>query len=411
MSPLGMKRGQVHLPGCVTGELTQNRQGKAIWTPDPAWEQRDQLPRLGFDFLRSPGPRIVHQDEVPPWFENLLPKRESPSRARLTSLFGLRGDQSFPLLMALGTELPGALDIRPPATAEGSPPDAEEALRPSSLAGMQLKFSMSMVNERLTLGVRSRHREWIVKFPGEYEELAEVETATMSWASQAGFEVPRHQTVPFDELEGIPDGWVNRTPFVFAIERFDRRLDGTRVHHEDLCQALGLRPLNKYGDRPTSVRYEGVLRFIHDACGESSGREFARRFGFMIASGNTDAHLKNWGLLWGDRVRPGLVPCYDLVCSIAWEKLGWQRRGGPRLALRIGTTHRFADLDDELLDQFSTETGHSWAGEEIRAGLELARNAYQVIRSPIPPRMDQALREHWNRVPLLKRLGPLHSAL
>lgn len=43
------------------------------------------------------------------------------------------------------------------------------------------------------------------------------------------------------------------------MERFDRRSDGSRVHHEDLCQALGFRPLNKYGDHDDAIRFEGVF--------------------------------------------------------------------------------------------------------------------------------------------------------
>lgn len=428
------KQGRVELPGLTTGRLTQDRYGRSQWLPDPVWEQRGQIPRLGLDFLRTPGSRTVNQD-LPPWFENLLPERESALRMRLTSIYGLRDGQSFELLMKLGRQLPGAVEVRPDSEADegialegedrssrltgeaAGSPDSEEGTQLSSLSGVQLKFSMSMVNERLSFGAHSAKNEWIVKFPGNYEELAELETATMSWASQAGFEVPRHRTVPFEELEGIPEGWVERTPSVFAVERFDRRPDGTRVHHEDFCQALGLRPLNKYGEYPgekhgkraAGFSYDGVFRFVHDACGESGSREFARRLGFMIASGNTDAHLKNWGLLWGDRVRPALVPCYDLVCTIGWEKVGWGRRGGPRLALRMGTTHRFADIDDELLERLSVEAGCAWAAQEIRAGAESARNAFPVVRCPIPRRMVEALGEHWSRVPILRRLGPLRA--
>ncbi len=430
----GRKQGRVELPGVTTGRLIQDRYGRSHWLPDEAWERRGQVPRLGLDFLRRPGPRTANQD-LPSWFENLLPERESLLRMRLTSIYGLRDGQSFELLMALGRQLPGAVEVRPDSGAHAAGPLEREGQdgpvagggwiageageeRLSSLSGVQLKFSMSMINERLSFGARSGGSEWIVKFPGNYDELAELEAATMSWASQAGFDVPPHRTVPFDELQGIPEGWVERSPSVFSVERFDRRPDGTRVHHEDLCQALGLRPLNKYGEypterlgeRPVGISYDGVLRFVHDACGENGGRELARRLGFMIASGNTDAHLKNWGLLWGDRVRPTLVPCYDLVCTIAWEKVGWQRRGGPHLALRMGTTHRFADIDEQLLERVSTSSGCAWIAEEVVAGAERARDAFPVLRCPIPRRMQEALREHWSRVPILRRLGPLQAA-
>lgn len=426
MTSFAVRRLQVHLPSRTTGELYQDGYGSTHWVPEPSWA-RTQLPRLGLDFYRAPGRRQVAQD-LPPWFENLLPERESPLRARLTAMFGLRDGQSLRLVEALGRELPGAVEVRPASEgsshSEGSSrelenpvlqgtrrdpsPDEDHPPRPSSLAGIQLKASMSMVGDHLTFGVRSKAgSEWIVKFPGEHAELSEVETATMTWAKQAGFDVPHHCTMPFDALQELPQGWVESSPTIFAIQRFDRRPDGTRVHHEDLCQALGFRPLDKYGDRPPhTIHYEGALKLVLDACGESSARELARRLGFVIASGNTDAHLKNWGLLWGDRVRPDLTPCYDLVCTIAWERYGWQRQGGPRLALWFGTTHRFADIGEEMLNRFAASAQAPWAAEEIHAGIVAARDTLRWIRAPVPQRMREALVEHWKRVPLLRRFAP-----
>ncbi|MFO0756635.1 MAG: HipA domain-containing protein [Byssovorax sp.] len=272
---------------------------------------------------------------------------------------------------------------------------------------MQLKFSMSMVNERLTLAARGRDGIWIVKIAGsEYDELAEVEAATMTWAKLAGFDVPQHFTVPFDHLDGIPPGWTDSFAPAFAIRRFDRRDDGSKIHQEDLCQALDLRPGNKFGERPR-VSFEGALRLVHDACGENDGREMARRIGFMIASGNTDAHLKNWGLLWGERTRPALAPCYDLVTTIAWERFGWQRRGGPTLALRLGGETFFRLLNEPALDTCSKNSGYSWAKSEIIEGIERSRDTWSHVLSAAPMRMRKALEEHWEAVPLLAVMGPL----
>lgn len=413
----GKRSVPILLSGLPVGQLSQERHGGCRWLPEARWVRGGQVPRLSFDFLRDPAGRRSQQ-ELPPWFENLLPERESALRARLAQAYDLREGQSYRLLLALGAELPGAVAVgspedslpessprEAPDSAGGSPPEPH---RFSSLAGMQLKCSMSMINERLAFGVRSGYREWIVKFPGNYPDLVEVEVATMDWARRAGLDVPVHQAVPVERLDGIPEGWQD-TPSasVFAIARFDRREDGSRIHHEDLCQALGLRPMFKYGDGSPGIRFEGVLRFLVDACGEEEGREFARRLGFMIACGNTDAHLKNWGLLWGDRLRPVLTPCYDLVSTISWEKMGWMRQGGPRLALWMATTHRFADLDDELLERFTAKTGAPWAEAEVRAGMERARDGFGAISVEVPARMREALREHWRRVPLLRAFGPL----
>jgi hypothetical protein len=53
-----------------------------------------------------------------------------------------------------------------------------------------------MVNERLVLPVRSGDGQWIVKIAGrDYDELAEVETSTMTWARACGFDVAPHRCV------------------------------------------------------------------------------------------------------------------------------------------------------------------------------------------------------------------------
>lgn len=58
-----------------------------------------------------------------------------------------------------------------------------------------------------------------------------------------------------------------------------------------------LRLLNEHSVRP-----------VHDV------DEFLGRMVAFILMGNTDAHLKNWALIYEDGVRPALAPLYDPVC-------------------------------------------------------------------------------------------------
>ena len=411
----------VTLPGTTVGVLSQNQAGLVKWLPDAPWEAANQHPRLGLAFLRSRGPQS-HASDLPAWFENLLPERTSPLRQRLCQLHGLRDGQSFALLRVLGHDLIGAVEVINPTSTTatemtsgpvGRPPHVENApgdtnytdksaLRLSALTGMQLKFSMSMVDDRLILPAIDSASQWIVKFPGaEFEELAQVEHATMSWARAAGFNVPDHKVVNVAELDGIPTGWT-AAGCAFAVKRFDRRSDGSKVHQEDLCQALQLRSADKYGDGNERVSFEGALRLVIDACGETEGREMARRVGFMIASGNSDAHLKNWSLLWGDRVSPILTPSYDLVATIAWrDKLGWGLKGGPTLALALGGQKEFRQLNNTALQEATQRVGVAWLSDEVRDGIERAKRAWKDIEQTTPSRMCKAVAEHWDAVPLL----------
>lgn len=410
----------VRLPGRYVGDLVQGRDGLTRWLPERTWEEEGQHPRLGTDFLRNPGPRQQGTGLLP-WFENLLPERESELRRRLCAAHGLRDGQSFALLGALGRDLTGAVEVVPDAAPKGDVSEghidaAEDAAtatlkliqRLSSLAGMQLKFSMSMVKERLSLPARGVGGQWVVKLPGmEYADLPAIEQATMTWAQRAGFDVPPHFIVEVGRLDGIPAGWIEESAtHAFAVKRFDREDDGSKLHQEDLCQALDLPPMNKYGDMSPRVSLDGALRFVTDVCGEVSGREMARRIGFTIASGNGDAHLKNWSLLWGNKTRPTLTPCYDFVTTVSWaQRLGWEAPGGPSLALRIGGEHRFAHLDDRVLAAHVESSGQSWASEELMAGIIRAKDTWRYIEHDAPQAMRAALTTHWQRVPILRNLG------
>jgi len=407
----------VTLPGQRVGSISQNRAGLTQWMPDEGWEANGQKPRLGLDFLRRLGPRS-HASDLPAWFENLLPERESPLRLRLSQLYNLREGQSFELLKAVGHDLIGAVEVKPSdgayqdelprAVADKDGSEGELKLdRLSALTGMQLKFSMSMVNERLVLSAKSNSSSWIVKLAGaEYDELAEVEHTTMTWAQHAGFSVPPCFVVPFDQLHGLPRDWVERPTPALAIRRFDRRADGSKIHQEDLCQALGIRSREKYGDQDSRIGFDGALRLVSDACGLEDGHEMARRIGFMIASGNSDAHLKNWALLWGDRLRPRLAPCFDLVATVSWpSKLGWERRGGPRLALHLGNESSFRNLSMLALDRLVASTSFTWARSSILDGIERAKATWPEVEPSAPTRMRDAILQHWEAVPLLETVG------
>ena len=138
-------------------------------------------------------------------------------------------------VVALGGDLIGAAEVVDPAPHHGPAASdhvrgqevVESVERMSALTGMQLKFSMSMVNERLVRPSRAKKTQWIVKIPGEFTELAEVEVATMTRARASCFQVPDHHVVPISALEGIPKGWSEGDAAAFAVKRFDRREDRT----------------------------------------------------------------------------------------------------------------------------------------------------------------------------------------
>lgn len=156
-----------------------------------------------------------------------------------------------------------------------------------------------------------RSPDLIVKAAGaEYPGLAENEYFCMSMARSAGLEVP--------------DCWLSNDRQLFVIRRFDMLPDRSYLGFEDMASLTGRHP---------SRKYEGSYRMVAKALGDSCApvhrfRSLERYFMqlvFCCVIENGDAHLKNWGLLYGDPATADkdarLSPVYDLVCTTAWLPL------------------------------------------------------------------------------------------
>jgi serine/threonine-protein kinase HipA len=189
----------------------------------------------------------------------------------------------------------------------------------------------------------------------------------------------------------------------FAIRRYDRTESG-RIHQEDFAQVLGMSPSNKYAESGKKTSHDHLGRLIRDTCGEEQVVEYIRRLAFVIASGNTDAHLKNWSFLLPSGQRPRLTPLYDQVCVVAWaQDFGWlrpdQRR--PELALALGGSRRLSDLSLERFHPLAERLGlpHSDMDRLVKDTLEKIFSALSTVE--MPGRMHDALKEHARRVRLL----------
>jgi serine/threonine-protein kinase HipA len=265
----------------------------------------------------------AHPGRLPAFFANLLPEGalEEMIKAQLAT------EDTTAMLAFLGQDLPGAVSVRQGTPAANYATDAKtfdepQALRATgtthlrfSLAGMQLKFSAVRAEDsRFTLPFSGMGGRWILKFGSAvYPELPENEYFTMEWAQRCGLTVPQHELVPVSTITALEPRLAALGANVFAIKRYDRLEDGACVHQEDFAQVRGTPP------DPPDLKYKGVsleqlARFVGDLCGPEDRDEFLRRVLFLILSGNTDGHLKNWSLVYPDGRHARLSPAYDLVC-------------------------------------------------------------------------------------------------
>jgi len=407
---------EVFVYGERLGTIRSGPQSRVRFAPDARWLRDGQDPRLGWSLLVDPRPRDSGL-RLPPWFENLLPELGSPLRKRICAHHDLGEYDGPALLGALGADLPGAVEVRgwvdPYPEDESDDGDADDPQSFGdrlhfSVAGMQPKLSMNPTSDgRWILPAKNHFGSWYVKFAGaEFLELPAVEHVTMGWARAVGLDVPEHRLVQVEDFVGIDPSFLGAVDVAFAIKRFDR-VEGARIHQEDFAQALEIRPHDKYGGPGRlAISYDSLARFVADACGEAGRDDFIQRVAFMVASGNDDAHLKNWSVQWlPERARPRLSPCYDLVSTITWPHFGWGKEAGPELALPFAGRKSLEDLDRQRLREFAGRANAPRAADLFDATLERARDSWAEHAEEAPDTMRRALAQHWERVPILRSMG------
>jgi serine/threonine-protein kinase HipA len=395
---------QIWLYDQMVGRLEPDRSGLMTFLPDSNWTASNQVPRLGLQFRVKPNPKS--STGLPHWFENLLPERGSALRSYFNAKCdNVHRDASSTLLKFLGSDLPGAVRVLGEVNEE-QPNEADPGTHKFSLAGMQLKFSMREQDGRFTTPARDTAGiEWILKSPGALTNLVENEFSTMAWAKASGFEVPETRVVFKDQIDNNPFEKVVGNKF-YAIKRFDRSSEGP-IHQEDFAQAMFIHPNHKYHDGKSTrfQRHEALIKIVRDACGEEAAFELARRFIFVIVSGNTDAHMKNWSFIWSrTSLAPQLAPMYDQVCTIAVDGFGYETPSPlvrnpqvPDLALSFGKIKSFAKLNHDAVKNFCNET--KIPSQDLS---DMARKIANDLPKQTPDFLVNALHTHWERTPWLR---------
>ena len=315
---------------------------------------------------------------------------------------GIHPEREFFLIWLLGADLPGAIVVR---TVDGAPLPAEDETPPRapvdgqpfrfSLAGVQLKFSALMETSKgLTLPVAGVGGDWIVKLPSpHFEAVPENEYAMMTLAKAVGLDVPEVRLVATKDIGWLPSDLPETFGQSLAVRRFDRPHAGERVHIEDFAQVFGVYPENKY----KKASYGSIARVLWLEAGEEAVTEYTRRLVFNALIGNADAHLKNWSLIYPDRRTPRLAPAYDLVATVPYLP-------ADRLALSLGDTKEFADIDLDRFRRFADK-----AGLPERVVLQTARETADKVRDlwptheplrTMPAHIRKAMAAHLQTVPL-----------
>lgn len=335
--------------------------------------------------------------ESAPFFEGLLP--EGAVRAAVAAKLGLSEANGFGMLAALGADCAGAVMVLPDDRPPRSPglaarPLGEERLGellrdlPRDPLGIDVdpggvRLSLGGVQDKLIL-IRLPSGEFAQPLGGmpsncllkpeheRFEGVAVNEAFCMRVAAAAGNEAA---TTELLEVDGI------RCLF---SQRFDRTVDAdgviARLHQEDMCQALGLLPTQKYEaeDGPSVASVIALLRRQPSRRIALDVNAFVRAVLTCFLLGNSDAHGKNFSLLYDPATGVRLAPLYDVVSTAVYESLT------PRLAMAIGGEEDPSQVDLQCWERLGAESGlggalprfvQSWSGEILAATETCLRDA------------------------------------
>lgn len=132
-----------------------------------------------------------------------------------------------------------------------------------------------------------------------------------------------------------------------VLERFDRVNIGgklTRVHQEDLAQALSIHPAQKYQSDggPSPGQLVALIHSVMPAAvAETDVWRFVDALAFNWLIAGTDAHAKNYGFLHsGTQTR--LAPLYDVASLLPYDT---SKGHDVKLAMKVGNDYKLRRTD------------------------------------------------------------------
>jgi serine/threonine-protein kinase HipA len=340
------------------GRASRDASGRLRFVYEDGWRQAADAYPLSLSM-----PLAVKEhphDVIEPFLQGLLPDNtfvlESWGRQ-----FQVSPRNAFALLAHVGEDCAGAVQLVPPERVEARRSRTTDgiewlkekqiaerlrALRADpaatrlagdtghfSLAGAQAKTAL--LREKGRWGVPSGRipTTHILKpAAGHLAHFIENEHLCLQLAAALGFPTAQSRIMHFDGEPAI------------VLERYDRARTArgwVRVHQEDLCQALPVRPARKYQNEggPGAREIVELLRLNSTSAGDDVAT-FADALAFNWLIAGTDAHAKNYSLLLGPgRVR--LAPIYDVASILPYPQFQPRRS---KLAMKIGSHYRLQEI-------------------------------------------------------------------
>lgn len=313
------------------GEVTQREAGSYRFEYNPEWQTNPHHIPLSRSMplqQRRHGVRPITN-----FMWGLLPDNEI-ILDEWAKRYQVSARNPFALLTAVGEDCPGAVQLVPPDLKLRKPVEViplttkelDERMRrlkndpgAGRLAGDSGQFSLPGAQAK-TAFYRMKNGWGVPKGRTPTTHIFKPETGGITdIASNEHFclELARRLNLPaaLSRVEKI--GGVT----VIVVERYDRLRRGDdviRVHQEDMCQALGVPPSKKYQAQggPT---IKHIMALLADSANPAVDRDRfmrAQALNFVIAG--TDAHARNYSVVYAPGSAFRLAPLYDVISDLPY---------------------------------------------------------------------------------------------
>ncbi|UXM92399.1 type II toxin-antitoxin system HipA family toxin [Paenarthrobacter sp. JL.01a] len=308
-----VRKADVYKSGVLAGHLERTQRGSVVFGYVPEYAASPVASTLPF----APDPVESPNGALPAFFAGLLPEGHRLTVLKDAVKTSLADELS--LLLAVGADVPGDVQIVPAGQPPLEPESLADASRPEDLdfaslaeavdlhglPGVQSKASASMLTTPLALA----GRRYLLKLdPPLHRQLVVNEAAHLAGAKALKIPVAAHNVVR-DRL-GLHG---------LLVERFDRiQNDGGDVRRlplEDAAQVMNLPPASKY-----AVSSEDVVMALAGLCKARpvAVRNLYLQFVFAWLTGNGDLHAKNVSVLGRPKGGRAVAPIYDIPCTLLY---------------------------------------------------------------------------------------------
>lgn len=396
------------LHGIFIGVLTHHSSNRNMLFFNPEYVAAgDARPTFTLPQIMNDGylkKSIISSQKAAPVLSNLLP--EGAMREWVAKSLKVDINNDFALLAHFGERLPGALmleqlapDEIPDWVAEKNSGKIIKVKTPAaddvSLAGVQIKFSGNKNKDGRYNLLPSNDNTLIIKTPSTvHKNVPENEYSSMKLAQAIGVIIPEINLVSLDALDNLPDIQLPNEKYAYTIKRFDRVDKGqgiSRVHMEDFAQIAEFYPHDKY----EVVNYEIVGGVIYRYSQQPLAdiQQMARRLLANILLGNGDAHLKNWSMIYPDKVGAILSPAYDIVSTLVYMN------GEREVAFKMGKEKDWYMLNMTHFERWAKTMGVRWPAikAHVQDAMVIARTTWPALLESLPmaDSHKQKLIAHW----------------